>query len=70
MGKRFKGIDILRIIAMLFVVELHLLSHGGVLETVSKGTLQYAIAYLYETVSYCGVAIFGIITGFVFSVCG
>ena len=35
------------------------------LETVSKGTPQYAIAYLYETVSYCGVAIFGIITGFV-----
>lgn len=65
MGKRFKGIDILRIIAMLFVVELHLLSHGGVLEAVSKGTVQYAIAYLYETISYCGVAIFGIITGFV-----
>lgn len=65
MGKRFKGIDILRIIAMFFVVELHLLSHGGVLETVSNGTVQYAIAYLYETISYCGVAIFGIITGFV-----
>lgn len=65
MKERFKGIDILRIVAMIFIVELHFLGHGGVLKAVSKGTLKYSVAYLYEIISYCGVAIFGIITGFV-----
>lgn len=50
---------------MLFVVSLHLLGHGGVLVAVEPHTISYFIAYFYYTLAYCGVAIFGIITGFV-----
>lgn len=62
---RYEGIDILRILAMGFIVVLHLLGHGGVLSAVEDSSIEFKIAYFFETVCYCGVAIFGIITGFV-----
>ncbi|EOS72255.1 hypothetical protein C819_04357, partial [Lachnospiraceae bacterium 10-1] len=51
--ERNYGIDLLRIIAMLLVVVLHVLGQGGVLEA-SKG-VRAAVAWFFEVAAYCAV---------------
>lgn len=59
------GIDLLRIVAMLFIVILHSLGHGGVLSSLNQSTFNYKLAYFLEIFAYCAVDIFGIISGYV-----
>lgn len=64
-NKRNYGIDLLRIISMFYVVVLHCLGHGGILDNVCHGTLSFKIAWFMETWAYCAVDLFAIISGFV-----
>ena len=59
------GIDLLRIIAMFFVVVLHTLGHGGVLGGAEMGTMQYSTSWALEIIAYPAVDIFALITGYV-----
>lgn len=63
-AERNYGIDLLRIISMLFIVVLHTLTHGGVADAVSGNINDYPITLLL-TIVWTGVDIFAIISGFV-----
>ena len=51
------GVDFLRILSMFFVIILHCLGKGGVLDAAQPGTVQYASAWFLETFAYCTVDI-------------
>ena len=59
------GIDLLRLLSMLYVVMLHVLGHGGVLNTAAEGTAQYQCGWFLEMWAYCAVDIFAVISGYV-----
>lgn len=50
---------------MFYVIILHCLGKGGVLDAAQAGTVQYASAWFLETFAYCTVNIFGLISGYV-----
>ena len=56
------GIDLFRILAMLMIVNLHVLKHGGVLEQVT-GT-QFTVAWFIEAFILCAVNCYAIISGY------
>lgn len=57
------GIDALRIISMLMIVTLHILGHGGVLN--SSKSLNYWLLWLFEVSAYCAVNCYALISGYV-----
>lgn len=59
------GIDLLRILAMLYVVILHAVGPGGILDAAEAGSVQYKAAWFLETWTYCAVNIFALISGYV-----
>lgn len=64
--QRNYGVDFLRIIAMMMVLTLHVLSHGGIMDgamTASNG--HYYSLKLIQTLSFCAVNCYAIISGFV-----
>lgn len=63
-GKRNPEFELLRITAMLMVMVLHALGHGGVLAQYSFGTVGYFFFWAIETLCYVGVNCFVLITGF------
>ena len=63
--ERNYGIDLLRIIAMFFVVVLHSLGQGGVLSNTALNSVQYKFSWLLEIFAYCAVDIFALISGYV-----
>lgn len=63
--KRNYGIDLLRILSMLYVIILHCLGQGGVLKNAVPGTAQYKVAWFLEIWAYCAVNIFAIVSGYV-----
>lgn len=65
--KRNLGIDLLRIIAMLMVVCLHVLGLGGVLDGVSGVPIKHEVFWLLEIGSYCAVNCYALISGYVYS---
>lgn len=58
------GIDLLRLVAMWFVLILHTLGQGGVLAALQRGTALYGTAWYLEILAYCAVDIFALISGF------
>ena len=58
------GIDLLRLILMYMVCLLHTLGHGGILKLYIAHTANYAIFYFLETISYCAVNGFALISGY------
>ena len=62
-GKRNYGIDLLRILAMLFVVLLHICSHGGALSA-ATGASVHAVNIV-RSFAMCAVNAFVMISGFV-----
>lgn len=64
-GERNYGVDLLRVLSMFFVIILHCLGKGGILDAAVPGTAQYASAWFMETFAYCAVNIFGMISGYV-----
>lgn len=63
--KRNYGIDLLRIVSMLFVVILHCNFRGGLIPSLSSYSIQYKFVWLSEIIAYCAVDIFALITGYV-----
>ena len=64
--ERNHGIDALRIVSILFVVTLHIMYHGGVLPALdSADDLNYRVGWFVETVAYCAVDCFMLISGYV-----
>ena len=63
-NQRLCGIDLLRIIATLMVITLHVLGLGGVLNNLSMNTYKYYMCWSIESLCYCAVDIFGLITGY------
>lgn len=60
---RIEGIDLLRIVATLMIVTLHVLAYGGILRNDLDG-LQPIIWFVY-IIAFCGVDCYGIISGYV-----
>lgn len=63
--KRNYGIDLLRIVSMLFIVILHCNFRGGLIPSVNANSIQYKFVWLIEVIAYCAVDIFALITGYV-----
>lgn len=61
--ERNYGIDLFRFISMFMVVVLHVLGHGGVLESNIAGFKLYALYYL-ETLCIIAVNCFALISGY------
>ncbi|MBO5479057.1 MAG: acyltransferase family protein [Clostridia bacterium] len=59
------GIDLLRVVAMFYVVILHCLGHGGILNNVIPNSIQYNFSWLLEIFVYGAVNIFALISGYV-----
>lgn len=64
-NRRNYGIDLLRILSMLYVVVLHCLGHGGVLSTSNPSSVQFKLAWFMEVSAYGAVDIFALISGYV-----
>ena len=58
------GVDLLKIISMMFIIVLHILSHGGVLNSSMK-LPQHTTVWLIEMLCVCGVNCFALTSGFV-----
>lgn len=67
MAVRNIGLDILRILSMIFVLTLHYLGAGGILEEVSFGTFEYVVSWGIEGYAFAGVNCFVLITGYFMS---
>lgn len=63
--ERNYGIDLLRIVSMCMIINLHLLGHGGILYQAEWFSDSYWAVWFLELLSYCGVNCFGLITGYV-----
>lgn len=66
-SKRNTGIDIIRIIAMLGIVILHVLGVGGVLNATDIHGGNYWVSWFIEICAYTSVDIFAIMTGWLSS---
>ena len=64
-SSRNHGVDLLRLLAMFYVLVLHVLGQGGVLEAAAEGTALHRFAWFLETWAYCAVDVFALISGYV-----
>lgn len=64
-SKRNEGIDLLRILSMFMIVNLHVLAQGGVMVRVTGHELPYYVCWFLETCAYCAVDCYGLISGYV-----
>lgn len=65
MQKRNYGIDLLRIVATLMIIVLHILGAGGVLHSVDPDSINYKVAWLMEIAAYCAVNCYALVSGYV-----
>ena len=63
--ERNYGIDFLRILSMMFIVILHSIGKGGILDNATILSPQYKIAWYLECFACCAVNIFALISGYV-----
>ena len=63
--ERLYGIDLLRILSMFFIVNLHVLGQGGAMLRVSTHPQTYYAAWLLETAAICAVNCYGLISGYI-----
>ena len=63
--QRSYGLDLLRIFATLAVVILHLLGAGGVLGSLTPGSVRHASAWGLEVACSCAVNCYGLLSGYV-----
>lgn len=59
------GIDSLRLLSVFYVVILHTLGAGGILDTVSIGSGSFYAGWFAEAWTFCAVNIFALISGYV-----
>ena len=63
--KRNYGIDLLRIVAMGFVINLHLTGVGGLCGAAALGTPQFYLAQLLRIGTFCAVNCYALVSGYV-----
>lgn len=63
--ERNMGIELIRIIALLMIMALHIMGQGGVLTAARPMSANYELAYLLEALSFPSGAIFGMVAGYV-----
>ena len=63
--KRNYGIDLLRVVAMVFVIVLHLTGVGGICGAAVLGTPQFYISQFFRIATFCAVNCYALISGFV-----
>ena len=63
--ERNYGIDLLRIISMIMIPTLHVLGHGGILDSAEKMSVKYDLAWLLEIACYCASNVYSLISGYV-----
>lgn len=59
-----KSVQIMKLIAAFFVVLLHSMGHGGILQNVQIHTVSYYICWLLESLAYVAVDVFIISMGY------
>jgi len=64
MKKRLLWIDLLKMTSMVMVLILHICLKGGVLYSLEVGTAGYAAAWFIESLCYCAVNCYALITGY------
>lgn len=62
---RNAGIELLRILAAFYIFLLHVLGWGGLYGTTAEGSYQQTVSGLLYIWGFCGVNIFGLISGYV-----
>ncbi len=65
MKGRNEGIDILRCVSMFMVLCMHILGQGGVMVRYANQVSTYSMAWLIETLAFCAVNVYGMISGYV-----
>ena len=65
MSERNRGIDLFRIIAMLFAVGVHIVGQGGILDAAVKHSPTYETARILDILFVCCVDCFALISGYV-----
>lgn len=63
-SNRNMGLDILRALAMFFVICQHLLGQGGLIANAAVGSGTYLVLSFLQILVYCSVNIYGITTGY------
>jgi len=63
--ERHYGIDLLRVMSMIYIIMLHVLGRGGVLKNLDIGTNHLYAAWFLEVLAYCAVDCFALISGYV-----
>ena len=63
--QRNYGLDLLRILSMFMIVNLHVLSKGGAMMRITGREGTYYAAWFLETCAYCAVDLYGLISGYV-----
>ena len=63
-SERNMGVELFRIVSMMLVILLHLMGHGGVLGYSEHLSANYEVARFFETLGYCAVNCYAIISGF------
>lgn len=64
-SKRNLGIELLRIVSMFMIVVHHCLLHGGMLNNINLGSVNYNAAWLLNIVCLGAVNLFALTTGYV-----
>ena len=64
-AQRFYGIDLLRLLAAVYVIILHTLRRGGIYNAAVPDSYQFLSCQLLMSVSFCAVNLFGLISGYV-----
>ncbi len=59
------GVDLLRVIAAMMIVMLHVLSQGGILSALGNLTLRGEVLWFIQTGCFCFVNVFALISGYV-----
>lgn len=59
------GLDLLRILSMFMIVNLHVLGQGGAMVKIVGRPEAYYAAWFLETCAYCAVNLYGLISGYV-----
>lgn len=61
---RNPGLDLLRAVAMFFVICQHIIGQGGLLGNAEVGSGKYYVLSFWQILVYCAVDIYGITTGY------
>ena len=59
------GVDLLKILSIFFVLMLHVLLFGDILDSASFLSLNYEFAWMIEIFAFCAVNCYGLISGYV-----